>query len=60
MYLCTVDVDFMSSAAQISLTVGEQIKSALANEEAKAEQPQQQTLPQQGDISGFPFFGFGG
>lgn len=45
---------------EITLEIGEQIKSALANEETGAEQSQPQPLPQQGGISGFPFFGFGG
>jgi len=45
---------------EITLEIGEQIKSALANEETEAEQSQLQPLPQQDGISGFPFFGFGG
>ena len=45
---------------EITLEIGEQIKSALADEEPEAEQSQLQPLPQQDGISGFPFFGFGG
>ncbi|MBP3588030.1 MAG: trypsin-like peptidase domain-containing protein [Clostridia bacterium] len=45
---------------EITLEIGEQIKSALANEDAENAESQAQPLPQQGGISGFPFFGFGG
>ena len=45
---------------EITLEIGEQIKSSLANEDAENAESQAQPLPQQGGISGFPFFGFGG
>ena len=44
---------------ELTLTVGEQIQSALANEEAQQEQQAQQ-MPQFPEGSGMPFFGYGG